>query len=89
MLMMAVVESFQSLTERLFREEISRARKMSPEERWRGVGELTDLALAASRAGVRHRAPTASVAEVLRICREQLARQRRREDWSIFENPGR
>ena len=72
-----------------YREEVLRARKQTPEERLRGVFEMTETALAVVRAGVRHQFPEATDDEVVAYCRERLRRIRRTQDWGIFEEPGR
>jgi hypothetical protein len=83
------VNEFQPLIDQLYREEILRARKQTPQERISGAFEMSELALGIMRAGVRHEFPGATEEEVLEHCRERLRRIRRTQDWGVFENPGR
>lgn len=83
------MNEFQPLINELYREEILRARRMTPEERLRGTFEMTETALTLMRAGVRHQFPGATDEEVLAQCQERLRRIRRTQDWGLFEEPGR
>ena len=83
------MNEFQPLIDQLYREEVLRARQMTPEERLRGAFEMTETALTLMRAGVRHQFPGATDEEVLAHCRERLRRIRRTQDWGLFEDAGR
>ncbi len=83
------MNEYQPLIDQLYREEILRARQMTPADRLRGTFEMTETALALMRAGVRSQFPGASEEELLGHCRERLRRMRRTQDWGLFENPGR
>lgn len=61
------VNEFQPLIDRLYREEILRARRMTPAERIAGVFELTRFAHSMMEAGIRAQYPGASEAEVLEL----------------------
>ena len=79
----------QPLMDQLYREEILRARAQTPQQRVRGIFEITDFALGIMRGGVRHQFPGASDEELLQRGRERMAIIRRVQDWHVFENPGR
>ncbi len=83
------MNELQPLIDELYRDEILRARRMTPEERLRGAFEMTETGLALMRAGVRHQFPGATDEEVLGHCRERLRRMRRTQDWGVFEEAGR
>jgi hypothetical protein len=67
------MESIKELADALYREEVERARRMSPEEKFWAGPRLFDMACEVTKAGIRHQHPEASEDEVRRILRERLA----------------
>ena len=63
----------------LYREEVQRARQMSPEEKFLAGGELFENACTLMVAGIRSQFPDADDAEVERILIQRLALARRLE----------
>jgi hypothetical protein len=61
------------------REQIERARRMTPDERFREGLALCNRTFRLMQDGIRHQFPQASPDEVLRILRERLAKIRRLE----------
>lgn len=78
------VNEFQPLIDQLYREEILRARKQTPQERVRGAFEIAPFANAMMYAGIRRQHPEADEAELLRLARERIAKVRRINEWKIF-----
>ena len=74
----------QPLIDQLYREEILRARKQTPQERVRGAFEIAPFAQAMMYAGIRRQHPQADAAELLRLARERIAKGRRMNEWKIF-----
>jgi len=66
----------------LYREEILRARAMSPEEKFLAGGELFETACTLMAAGIQSEHPTAGAAEVERLLTERLTLIRRLEAGS-------
>jgi hypothetical protein len=58
------------------RQQIERARRMTPDERFREGLALCDRTFRLMQDGIRHQFPQASPQEVLRILRERLDRIR-------------
>ena len=58
------------------REQIERARQMTPDERFREGLALCDRTFRLMQDGIRHQFPQATPEEVLRILRERLAKIR-------------
>ncbi len=58
------------------REQIERARRMTPDERFREGLALCDRAFGLMRDGIRHQFPQATPQDVTRILRERLNRIR-------------
>jgi hypothetical protein len=65
--------------DRLFREEVLRARAMDPAEKLSAGFELFEYACEITRAGIRNQNPQADEAEVERILGERLALAKRLE----------
>lgn len=63
----------QETTDRMFREEVLRARNMDAAEKLSAGFELFEYACEITRAGIRHQHPQADEAEVERILGERLA----------------
>jgi hypothetical protein len=59
------------------REQIERARRMTPDERFREGLALCDRTFRLMQDGIRHQFPQAAPDEVLRILRDRLAKIRR------------
>jgi hypothetical protein len=59
------------------RAQIERARRMTPDERFREGLALCNRTFCLMQDGIRHQFPQASTDEVLRILRERLAKIRR------------
>lgn len=59
------------------REQIERARRMTPDERFREGLALCDRTFRLMQDGIRHQFPQATAEEVLCILRERLAKIRR------------
>ncbi len=78
------MSEFQPLIDQLYREEILRARKMTPQERLRATFEITDFALKMMRSSLRHHHPEADDAEILRLGRERIAKVRRLNEWKLY-----
>jgi hypothetical protein len=74
----------QPLIDQLYREQILRARKQSPEARFRGCMEITELAFQIMRAGVRHQFPEADPAELVSRGRERIAKGRRMDELQRY-----
>ncbi len=74
----------QPLIDQLYREEIERARKQTPQERVAGAFEIAPFARAMMEAGIRSQHPGADDAEVLRLGRERIAKVRRMREWKIY-----
>lgn len=70
------MNAHQPLMDQLYREEIERARKLTPPQRLRASFEATEFALAMMRSSIRNRHPDADEAELTRLGRERLARVR-------------
>ena len=78
------MSEFQPLIDQLYREEILRARQMTPEERLTAAFEIAPLAHAFMYAGIRGQHPQADEAELLRLARARIAKVRRCNEWKIF-----
>jgi hypothetical protein len=83
------MEDWKPLIDQLYREEVERARRQTPAERFQGVLEMTKASIALMRAGVRDQYPEADERELVQRGRERLARIRRVTDRGIFADPGR
>ena len=59
-----------------FRRQIERARRMTPDERFREGLALCDRTFRLMRDGIRHQFPNASASEMQQILRERLAKLR-------------
>lgn len=81
---MEAVNEFQPLIDQLYREEILRARKMTPQEKLRATFEVTEFALSMMRGSLRHHHPNADDAEILRLGRERIAIVRRLDEWKHY-----
>lgn len=82
------VSEFQPLIDQLYREEILRARKQTPQERIAGAFEIAGLARSFMEAGIRLQHPTAGEAEMLELARERIAKVRRMNEWKLYRPPG-
>jgi hypothetical protein len=69
----------KELIDELYREEIERARQMSPEEKFFGGARLFDRSCRIMADGIRSQFPEADEHRVQEILRERLALVRRRE----------
>ena len=78
------MNSHQPLIDQLYREEILRARKQTPQQRVAGAFEIAPFARGMMEAGIRSQHPGADDAEVLRLGRERIAKGRRINEWKIF-----
>jgi hypothetical protein len=78
------MSEFQPLIDDLYREEIERARRMTPQQRLQAACELTDLAFEMMMSGIRWQHPDANDAEVLRLARERIAIGRRNDDAGLY-----
>jgi len=78
------MSEFQPLIDQLYREEILRARKMTPQERLRATFEVTDFSLKMMRSSLRQHHPAADEAEILRLGRERIAKVRRMQEWKHY-----
>lgn len=78
------MNEFQPLIDQLYREEVLRARKMTPEQRVTAAFELSPFAHEIMYAGLRARHPHADGAELLKLARERINRIRRCNEWKIF-----
>jgi hypothetical protein len=58
------------------RQQIERARSMTPDERFREGLALCDRTFRLMQDGIRHQFPNAAPADILRILRERLAKIR-------------
>lgn len=63
----------------LYRDEVLRARRMSPEEKLLAGARLFDYACQITMAGIRHQFPEADEQRVHEILMQRLAWQRRRD----------
>lgn len=79
-----IVSEFQPLIDQLYREEILRARKMTPQERLSAAFELSPFAHSMMYAGIRSQHPDADEADLLRLARERIAKGRRCNEWKIY-----
>ena len=78
------MSEFQPLIDQLYREEILRARKMTPQQRLTAAFELSPFAHSMMYAGIRSAHPDADEKELLRLARERIAKVRRCNEWKIF-----
>ena len=78
------MNKLQPLIDELYREEILRARKQTPQERVRAAFEIAPFARAMMYAGIRRQHPQADDGELLRLARERIAKVRRINEWKIF-----
>jgi hypothetical protein len=78
------MSEFQPLIDELYREEIDRARRMTPQQRLKAACELTDLAFDLMMSGIRWQHPDADDAEVLRIARERIAIGRKNDNAGLY-----
>lgn len=62
----------QALIDRIYREKVLRARRMSPEEKLGAAYALFEAACEMTRAGIRARHPGADEARVAALLRERL-----------------
>ena len=74
----------QPFIDQLYREEILRARKLTPQQRLRAIFEVTKFALRMMRGSLRHHHPEADDAEILRLARERIAKVRRLNEWKFY-----
>jgi hypothetical protein len=73
-------EDIPQLARAIRRERIERARRMSPESKFRAGAELFDYACEITKAGIRFENPGADEDEVMRQLRRRLDLRARRED---------
>jgi hypothetical protein len=73
------MEPTKELIDELYREEVRRAREMSPEEKLLAGAELFDMACQVTTAGIRHQHPGIDDARVRQILGERIALLRRLE----------
>lgn len=66
------MESIRDLADALYREEVERARRLDPAEKFWAGPRLFDMACEVTMAGIRRDHPAASDEEVRRILRERL-----------------
>jgi hypothetical protein len=78
------MNEFKPLIDQLYREEVLRARKMTPQEKLRATFEVTEAALSIMRGSLRHHYPDADDAEILRLGRERLSTIRRLDEWKHY-----
>jgi len=67
------MNEFASLISELYREEVIRARRMSPEEKFTAGQELFELACAFTLAGIKADHPEATSEERQQLLRERIA----------------
>ena len=72
----------QRLIDELYREELTEARAMSPEEKVRAGQQLFESACRVTLAGIRNQNPAASEDQCREILRQRLNLQRRLEETS-------
>jgi hypothetical protein len=78
------MSEFQPLIDQLYREEVLRARAMTPEQRITAAFEIAPLAHAFMYSGIRSQHPDVDDTELLRLARERIAKVRRCNEWKIF-----
>lgn len=78
------MSEFQPLIDDLYREEIDRARQMTPQQRLKAACDLTDLAFDLMMSGIRWQHPDADDAEVLRLARERIAIGRKNDNADLY-----
>lgn len=74
----------QPSIDQLYREEILRARKQTPQQRVATAFDLAPFAHAMMKAGIRSQHPQASEAELWQLARQRIAIARRLSDWRIY-----
>jgi hypothetical protein len=79
------VNEFQPLSEQLYREEILRARKLTPQQRLRATFEVTEFALRMMRDSIRHHHPDADAEEIVRLGRERISKVRRIDELRRYQ----
>ncbi len=82
------MSEFQPLIDQLYREEILRARALTPQERLSAAFELAPFAHSMMYAGIHSQYPEADEGELLRLARERIAKVRRCNEWKIFRPVG-
>ena len=80
----AKMNPHQPLMDQLYREEILRARTLTPQQRLRATFEVTEFALRMMRGSLRHHHPEADDVEILRLARERIAKVRRLNEWKFY-----
>lgn len=75
-----MLEPTQELVDALYREEVLRARRMSPGEKLFAGAELFDMACQITLAGIRDQFPDADEEKALEILRERLKLVQRMEN---------
>jgi hypothetical protein len=74
----------QPLIDQLYREEILRARKQTPQQRVAAAFELAPFAHAMMKAGIRRQHPEANEAELWQLACKRIAIARRLNEWRIY-----
>ena len=82
------MDEFKPLIDQLYREEILRARLLTPAERLAKAFELAPLAESMMYAGIRRQHPEADAAELLQLARARIARGRRVREWKMYRPVG-
>ncbi len=75
------------MVDAIHRDQIMRARKMTPEERFAEAMDLMDFSYEVMECGVRTDHPDATDEEVTQILRKKLSRLRHMSDLGIFDPP--
>jgi hypothetical protein len=70
----------------LFREEVLRARRMSPEEKLLAGGRLFELACRVTEAGIRDQFPDADPQRVQEILSQRLTLRRKLDDYELRQS---
>jgi len=83
----SVNPGLRPMVDAIHRDQIMRARKMTPEERFAEAMDLMDFSYEVMENGVRTDHPEATDEEVTLILRKKLSRLRYRDDYGIFSPP--
>ncbi|MEN3942658.1 hypothetical protein WJU23_15260 [Prosthecobacter sp. SYSU 5D2] len=83
----SVHPGLRPMVDAIHRDQIMRARKMTPEERFAEAMDLMDFSYEVMESGVRHDHPDATDEEVTQILRKKLSRLRHMDDRGIFFPP--
>ncbi|SKA79807.1 hypothetical protein SAMN02745166_00545 [Prosthecobacter debontii] len=83
----SVHPGLRPMVDAIQRDQILRARQMTPEERFAEALDLMDFAYEVMENGVRTEHPEANDEEVTQLLRKKLSRLRYREDYGLFSPP--